>query len=119
MLNVAGDVICNLITFKFKKLFLLSWLMPMVKIYPAIFFVCITATGVQAQGIPAKKDTIKQLQPVTVKAYLSEQPVLGVPASIGVINQQQLSLQPDNSFIPVLNTMPGVRAEERSPGSYR
>jgi iron complex outermembrane receptor protein len=91
----------------------------MVKIYAAIIFICVSTLGVHAQGIPAKKDTVKQLQGVTVKAYLSEQPVLSVPASIGVINQQQLSLQPGNSFIPVLNTVPGVRAEERSPGSYR
>ncbi|GGH13361.1 TonB-dependent receptor [Mucilaginibacter phyllosphaerae] len=54
-----------------------------------------------------------------VKGYLSEQPVLSVPASVSVLGGAQLRLQPDNSFVTALNTVPGVRAEERSPGSYR
>src|SRR5665213_2337526 len=95
--------------------------MVMIKIYALIIFVFIAAIGANAQSTlhPAKSDTSKQLQPVTVRGYLSEQPVLGVPASVSVINRQQLQLQPDNSFIPVLNSVPGIRAEERSPGSYR
>ncbi len=84
-------------------------------------FILAAALSVNAQipPKPFKPDSVKQLQPVSVRAYLSEQPVLGVPASVSVINPQQLNLQPGNSFIPVLNTVPGVRAEERSPGSYR
>src|SRR6185503_1420368 len=95
--------------------------MPMIKIYPVIILIVAAVTYAHAQSTlqQAKTDTAKQLQPVTVRAYLSEQPVLGVPASVSVINRQQLKLQPDVSFIPVLNTVPGVRAEERSPGSYR
>ena len=93
----------------------------MMKIYLALIFIFVIASGANAQKKPdtLKKDTILQLQPVTVRAYLSEQPVLSVPASVSVINQQQLNVQPSNSFISVLNSQPGVRAEERSPGSYR
>jgi len=93
----------------------------MIKICALIILVFIAAIGANAQSTlqPAKNDTSKQLQPVTVRGYLSEQPVLGVPASVSVINLQQLKLQPGVSFIPALNTVPGVRAEERSPGSYR
>jgi len=93
----------------------------MVKIYLVLIFIFAVVLGVDAQNKPdtSKKDTIRQLQPVTVRAYLSEQPVLSVPASVSVINQQQLNVQPSNSFISVLNSQPGVRAEERSPGSYR
>jgi iron complex outermembrane receptor protein len=93
----------------------------MIKIYFVLVFIFVVALSVKAQDsskVP-KTDTIKQLQPVTVRGYLSEQPVLSVPASVSVINPQQLNLQPSNSFIPALNTVPGVRAEERSPGSYR
>src|SRR6185437_2769685 len=95
--------------------------MVMIKICALIILVFIAAIGANAQSTlqPAKNDTSKQLQPVTVRGYLSEQPVLGVPASVSVINLQQLKLQPGVSFIPALNTVPGVRAEERSPGSYR
>jgi iron complex outermembrane recepter protein len=81
-----------------------------------IFAICVEA---QVKHDTLKKDTSKLLLTVTVKAYLSEQPILSLPASVGVISQAQLSLQPDNSFTSVLNTVPGVRAEERSPGSYR
>lgn len=65
------------------------------------------------------KDTIKHLQPVTIRGYLSDQPLLNVPASVSAIDKAQLGLQPDNSFVSALNSVPGVRAEERSPGSYR
>ncbi|HAL81148.1 MAG TPA: TonB-dependent receptor [Mucilaginibacter sp.] len=93
----------------------------MIKIYLSIILIFSIVAGVNAQNKPdtLKKDPVKQLQPVTVRAYLSEQPVLSIPASVSVINQQQLNVQPDNSFISVLNSQPGVRAEERSPGSYR
>jgi len=91
----------------------------MTKIYISLLLIFTVIAGVKAQTQPpAPKDTVK-IQPVTVKAYLSEQPVLNVPASINVINQQQLNVQPENSFVSVLNSQPGVRAEERSPGSYR
>jgi len=92
----------------------------MVKIYVTLFLVFTTVTSILAQNQPApKKDTVKQLKAVTIKAYLSEQPVLSSPASVSVIGQQQLNVQPENSFVSVLNSEPGVRAEERSPGSYR
>jgi iron complex outermembrane receptor protein len=93
----------------------------MIKIYLPLIFIFAVASVVSAQKKPdtLKRDSIRQLQPVTIRAYLSEQPVLSVPASVSVINQQQLNVQPDNSFISVLNSEPGVRAEERSPGSYR
>jgi len=93
----------------------------MVKIYLVPIFIFAAATGINAQTRPdtVRKDSTRHIQPVTIRAYLSEQPMLSVPASVSVIDEQQLGIQPDNSFIPVLNTVPGVRAEERSPGSYR
>jgi iron complex outermembrane receptor protein len=66
-----------------------------------------------------RPDSTRLLKQVTVKAYLSEQPVLSVPASVSVLGNAQLRQQPDNSFVTALNTLPGIRAEERSPGSYR
>lgn len=86
----------------------------------ALFPFLILTGSVFAQNKPAvKTDTVRQLKPVTIKAYLSEQPVLSVPASVSVLGAAQLKQQPDNSFVSALNTVPGVRAEERSPGSYR
>ncbi|MFD1257508.1 TonB-dependent receptor [Mucilaginibacter terrae] len=66
-----------------------------------------------------KTDSTRKLQPVTVRGYLSEQQVLQVPASVGILTAKQLSLQPNNSLVSAMNTIPGIRMEERTPGSYR
>jgi len=42
-----------------------------------------------------------------------------VPASIAVINKTQLSHFNNTNILPALNSNPGIRMEERSPGSYR
>lgn len=67
----------------------------------------------------AQTDTAGKLQEVTIKAYLSQQPLLTVPAAVGTISAQQLQIQSSFSLVPAMNTIPGVRMEERSPGSYR
>ena len=66
-----------------------------------------------------KIDSSKVLQEVTVKAYLSEQTLISLPASVSVINQKQIERSSTNSLLPVLNGTSGVKMEERSPGSYR
>ncbi|MDB4999107.1 MAG: TonB-dependent receptor [Mucilaginibacter sp.] len=93
----------------------------MIKHSLYILFCVAIAGKTFAQNKPAKTkpDTARQLNTVTVKAYLSEQPVFNVPASVSVLGSARLKVQPDNSFVTALNTVPGVRAEERSPGSYR
>lgn len=73
----------------------------------------------QTKTDSAKADSVKHLQGVTVKGYLSEQPLLNVPASVSVLTPEQLKMQPGNSLVPAMNTIPGVRMEERSPGSFR
>ncbi|HTI61228.1 TonB-dependent receptor [Mucilaginibacter sp.] len=93
----------------------------MAKIYPTLICVLLSfpcfAQGSHTDSL--KRDTTRHLSGVTVRGYLTEQPVLGVPASVSVISAAQLKLQPGNSLVPALNTVPGVRMEERSPGSYR
>jgi len=93
----------------------------MLKEYVCLFSFLIITSGAVAQNTFTRppKDTVKHLQPVTIRGYLSDQPFLNVPASVSAIDKAQLKLQPDNSFVSALNSVPGVRAEERSPGSYR
>jgi iron complex outermembrane receptor protein len=93
----------------------------MIKVYLLliIIFSGYTISFAQQANSGAKQDTSKHLNEITVKGYLIEQPVLSVPASVSVLSPSQLSLQPENSLVPSLNTVPGVRMEERSPGSYR
>jgi iron complex outermembrane receptor protein len=93
----------------------------MLKIYFSLLFIFTFNAVLFAQNKPdsLKKDTARHLNEVMVKAYLSDQPVLSIPASVGVLSASQLAVQPDNSLVSALNTVPGVRMEERSPGSYR
>jgi len=74
-----------------------------------------------AQDKPIKKpvDSIKKLNEVVIRPYFSLQPLLRSTGSIGLIDQQTLNLQPSSSMVSAMNTVPGVRMEERSPGSYR
>jgi len=64
-------------------------------------------------------DTLKKLQEVVIKAYLTQQPLLTIPAAVSSIGLQTLQMQSSFSLVPAMNTVPGVRMEERSPGSYR
>lgn len=59
------------------------------------------------------------LENVIVSAFQSQAKWKEVPAAVAVLNQRQLQLVNDVSFVPGLNLVPGVRMEERSPGSYR
>ena len=93
----------------------------MIKLYATLIFFLLFSDALFAQKKTdsIKKDTTRQLNQVTVRGYLSEQKVLAVPASVSVLTPAQLKLQPDNSLVSAMNTIPGVRMEERSPGSYR
>jgi iron complex outermembrane receptor protein len=64
-------------------------------------------------------DSIKQLQPVVIQAYSSQRSLMEVPASIGYLKRQDLHRFNNTSILPAVNIVPGVRMEERSPGSYR
>ncbi len=59
------------------------------------------------------------LKEVEVRAYFKEHRLMRSPASVGIITTQALQNQPGYSLLPAINTIPGVRMEERSPGSYR
>jgi iron complex outermembrane recepter protein len=56
---------------------------------------------------------------VKVVTYVLKQNLFQIPAAAASIDSSQLSIQKFNSLLPALNTIPGVRMEERSPGSYR
>ncbi len=60
-----------------------------------------------------------ELEPVEVMAYFSQQPILGLTASAQSISSRTIGMQQTTTLLPALNTVPGIRMEERSPGSYR
>ncbi len=66
-------------------------------------------------------DTIgrKLLQEVIVQAYEQNRRLSEVPVAVGVITTAEWNRYNNMSIVPAMNSVPGVRMEERSPGSYR
>jgi iron complex outermembrane recepter protein len=69
---------------------------------------------------PIRDSTAPQkLDEVIVRAYEQNRRLIEVPAAIGLAGQPLLNRFSNTGILPALNTIPGVRMEERSPGSYR
>lgn len=72
--------------------------------------------------LPAQDSTltrVEALQEVVVTAFNARTKWKEMPAAIAVVNQQIFKQFAPASILPALNMVPGVRMEERSPGSYR
>ncbi|HVF97278.1 MAG TPA: TonB-dependent receptor plug domain-containing protein, partial [Flavisolibacter sp.] len=59
------------------------------------------------------------LQHIVIKAFEQTRQLKDVPAAINFINKRTLERFSSVSIVQSVNTTPGVRMEERSPGSYR
>lgn len=79
----------------------------------------ILLVATKALSAQEKKDTIAALNEVVVEAFHGRAGWKDLPASIAIIQKKELRNSPTVSLVPVLNTISGVRMEERSPGSYR
>lgn len=66
-------------------------------------------------------DTTKEitLPSVIIKAFEQNRKLKDVPAGINYIGRSTLQRFSTTSVVSAINSMPGVRMEERSPGSYR
>ena len=84
---------------------------------PTIFFGLLsflsTANG---QTVP---DTIPQLGMIRVQGFGTMTTRLQTPASVSTLRESDLQRYHGTSLLPAMNNIPGVRMEERSPGSYR
>jgi iron complex outermembrane recepter protein len=69
-----------------------------------------------AQTDTAKESSLPELQ---VRAFEQNRKLKETPAAINYINQSVLERFTPNSIVQAVNSTPGVRMEERSPGSYR
>lgn len=65
------------------------------------------------------KDSSEYIQPVEINAYFSSQSLLSLTSSAKVISSSTLREQIPGDYLSAMNTVPGLRMEERSPGSYR
>ena len=69
----------------------------------------------------AQQDTMKEikLEEVIIKALEQNRSLKNLPAAVNYINRQTIDAFNPASVVSAINTTPGVRMEERSPGSYR
>lgn len=58
-------------------------------------------------------------QNITVQALYSNVKRKDAPAAIAVLSNKQIKYFAEQSLVTAMNTLSGVRMEERSPGSYR
>ena len=74
---------------------------------------------IQAQNTSA--DSLKEIQlsEVTVRAFEQNRKLKNIPGAIALISKQMLERFSSASIVSAINITPGVRMEERSPGSYR
>ncbi len=70
--------------------------------------------GQSTDSIPSAR-----LEPVEITTYFSRQPALGLTVAAQSISALEIEKQQTTTLLPVLNSISGVRMEERSPGSYR
>ncbi|HYG19806.1 MAG TPA: TonB-dependent receptor [Ohtaekwangia sp.] len=81
-------------------------------------FVCQLQALAQADP-PTLNDSTYLLREVIVQGYNYNRPLSEVPAAIGALRSSDLERFNNATLVPAVNTIPGVRMEERSPGSYR
>ncbi|HMI61054.1 MAG TPA: TonB-dependent receptor, partial [Puia sp.] len=87
-----------------------------------VSFFCATALSAQTPHSTAfltdSSDT-KPLNEVVVKAYEQNRKLTDVGAPVNIVSKASLNRFANSGILQALNTNPGVRMEERSPGSYR
>ncbi|PKR80943.1 TonB-dependent receptor [Brumimicrobium salinarum] len=66
-----------------------------------------------------QKSQATEFEAIEIRAYFNKQPLLGLTSSAQNISSEQIELQQTTTLLPAVNTVPGIRMEERSPGSYR
>ncbi len=85
-------------------------------LFPFIISVPVVA---QQKVSPVKPDTIPLMTEVVIKGFESDRRLLETPVSAGIVGRRDMQKFSNASLVPAINIVPGVRMEERSPGSYR
>jgi iron complex outermembrane recepter protein len=72
-------------------------------------------------SLHAQRDSSKEanLPDVVVRAYGQARKLRDMPAAINLVSKSNLERFSPASIVQAVNSTPGVRMEERSPGSYR
>jgi len=72
-----------------------------------------------AQEVQLTDSIDNPLAPIHINAYFANRPLLTLTSSAQSIGQDLISSQSNQTLLTAINTVPGIRMEERSPGSYR
>ncbi|MBE9464152.1 TonB-dependent receptor [Dyadobacter subterraneus] len=70
-------------------------------------------------ALPSDTLTAKQLDEITVNAFESRTNRLSTTATVGLLTAKSIERFSSTTWTNAVNAIPGVRMEERSPGSYR
>jgi iron complex outermembrane receptor protein len=84
-----------------------------------LFFSAIAITGTVCSQQQLEDSLRGNLGEVVVKGYELNRRLIDIPVAENYITQYQLNRFNNTSALQAINTTPGVRMEERSPGSYR
>lgn len=83
----------------------------------SLFFLAIAIPLVsKAQNI---QDSTIQLQPLELKLHFAKQSLLSSTSSTHSLTENHILQQQPTTLLTSMNTIAGIRMEERSPGSYR
>ena len=85
-----------------------------------LLFLFTSLYTVAQQKIPlTQPDSVQFMTEIVIKGFESDRRLLETPVSAGIVSRSDVQRFSTASLLPALNIVPGVRMEERSPGSYR
>ncbi|AMR29293.1 hypothetical protein A0257_20785 [Hymenobacter psoromatis] len=89
--------------------------------YSLLSLLLLPALRLAAQRAPSPPDTLnaRALPAATVVGYGERLPLRCTAAAVGVLDQTIIQRFNESSLASAVNTLPGVRLEERATGSYR
>lgn len=93
-----------------------------VTLYGQVTYPLAVADSLQVRSSLNETDSLLQsheLEPVEIIARFNPEPILSLTASAQSILPLKLEIHHPATLLPAINTVTGVRMEERSPGSYR
>ncbi|MFT5885696.1 MAG: iron complex outermembrane receptor protein [Arcticibacterium sp.] len=82
----------------------------------SIFFTLLFISFLPSFG---QQDSTEVLSEITVKAFESNRAITEVAAPVHLLGPKLIERFDNDGILPILNNYPGIRMEERSPGSYR
>src|ERR1041384_3725298 len=81
-------------------------------IWRLLFCALVISFRLEAQE---KTDTTKLLEEVVVNAYQYNRSLKESPVALGIATEKEFNRFSNSSIVSTMNTIPGVRMEERSP----